>query len=357
MKKTACYDVHREQGGKIVDFAGWALPIQFQGILKEHEAVRTRCGIFDCSHMGQVFVKGPKVLDYFQNLISNNIEKISDGKAIYSGMLNEEGGFVDDLIVYRISPTEAMAVINASNIDKDVAWMKKVEKDGEYGLSIEDRSDEMGLVALQGPESPKFLQETLGIDLKAIKRFGFITFNFEGQDGFLCRTGYTGEEGVELVFPNGVMPKLLKAFIDHGVTPCGLGARDSLRLEKGYSLYGHEIDDTTNAIEAGLSWTVDLEKNDFIGKSALLKIKEEGTKRKLVAFKMEGKAMARQGDVIVDEDENELGTVTSGTFSPSLKGGIGLAYVPSSFTKKQLHIKVRKRVLTANLCKRDFLKA
>ena len=355
MKKTACYEVHRKLGGKIVDFAGWALPIQFEGILKEHEIVRTKCGIFDCSHMGQVFVKGEKTLDFFQKLISNNIEKIPDGKAIYSGMLNEKGGFVDDLIVYRISSTEAMAVINASNIEKDVAWMEKVIQESGYDLSLEDRSDQMGLLALQGPSSPEFLNKVLGLDLSEIKRFGFATLNYQGSEGYICRTGYTGEEGVELVFPNDVMPMLLNAFVESGVAPCGLGARDSLRLEKGYSLYGHEIDDTTNAIEAGLSWTVDLGKDDFIGKGALEEVKAKGATRKMVGFQMEGRAMARQGDLVVDQDGQDIGVVTSGTFSPTLKVGIGLAYVPSSFDTETLNLKVRKKVLPATVVTRNFI--
>lgn len=356
MKKTACFELHKELGGKIVDFAGWALPIQFKGILAEHEAVRTRCGIFDCSHMGQAFFRGKDTLSFLQFLISNNLEKIPDGKAIYSGMLDDFGCFVDDLIVYRISQSEAMAVINASNIEKDIEWMLKVAKDKGYNVEISDRSDEMGLLALQGPESPKFLKSVLGLDLVSIKRFGFVTFEFNGQEGFICRTGYTGEEGVELVFPNSVITELFRKFVESGVEPCGLGARDSLRLEKGYSLYGHEITDQTNAIEAGLSWTVDFEKESFMGKEALMKVKEDGPNRKLIGFRMDGKSMGRQGDLIVNESEDVIGEVTSGTFSPTLKVGVGLAYVPKDYRLDSLNIKVRKRVLSAKVWSRDLLK-
>jgi len=355
MKKTPCFDLHRELGGKIVDFAGWALPVQYQGILKEHEAVRTNCGIFDCSHMGQVFVKGPRTLEFLQKLISNNLNKIPDGKAIYSGMLNENGCFVDDLIVYRISASEAMVVVNASNIEKDFAWMKKVEREGGFGLSLDNRSEAMGLLALQGPDSPKYLNRVLGLDLSSIKRFGFVVLNYEGQQGYICRTGYTGEEGVELVFPNEVVAGMMKAFVDAGVTPCGLGARDSLRLEKGYSLYGHEITDKTNALEAGLAWTVDFAKDDFIGKQALEAVKSHGPTRKLIGFVMDGKAMARQGDLVVDAQEKEIGIVTSGTFSPTLKIGIGLAYVPSGYEDDSIRLQVRNKILTAKRCSRSFV--
>lgn len=355
MKKTACYDVHLDLGAKMVDFAGWSMPVQYGSMIKEHESVREACGLFDCSHMGQVFVEGSDAEAFIQKLISNNLQRIRHGKAIYSGMLTEAGTFVDDLIVYWRGENRFMIIVNASNIEKDVAWMKQVAETEGQNVEVDDRSEGHGLLAIQGPQAPQVVEKLFPGVYGELESFSFVETQHAGAPGFICRTGYTGEAGVEVIFPNEVMPQLMRAFIEAGALPCGLGARDSLRLEKGYSLYGHEITDETHALEAGLAWTVDLAKTDFIGKAALEKVKAEGQAHRLIGFVMEERAIARHGDDVCDAQGQAIGKVTSGVFSPALKKGIGLAYVPSDLEGDEVFMKVRKKVMKAKRHKRAFV--
>jgi aminomethyltransferase len=355
VQKTALNDYHREIGARMVDFAGWDMPIQFKSIINEHLAVRKNCGVFDCSHMGQFFVTGAQAESFVEQLITNSLSKIDVGKAIYSPMLFENGTFVDDLIVYWLDQNSFMFVVNASNIDKDLTWMKDVAEKMGGDIQIQNRSDELSLLAVQGPKSPEFLEKVLALDFQSMKPFGFMEMDFDGVKGWCCRTGYTGELGVELVIPNEVAVETLKALVEAGVEPCGLGARDLLRLEKGYSLYGHEIDDSNDPLSTGLQWTVDMKKEVFIGKSALENMIKNGHQKKLVGYKVEGRALARHGAKVFSSDGREIGVVTSGAFSPTLKQGIGLAYIEASHDADDLLLEVRQKKIEAKLHSRTFV--
>ena len=354
-KKTALYENHVKHGGRIVDFAGWALPVQYESMIKEHNAVREAAGVFDCSHMGQFFVSGPDAYDYVNYMISNNLDKIESGRGLYSGLLYEDGTFVDDIIVYLKSKEDIFIVVNAANIEKDFEWFTKQLAASSFDAKVENKSESYSLLAVQGPSAPEFIDKFFPGVYGNLKTFGHAEISYEGGNGFICRTGYTGEAGVELIVENSIAPKLLDALIEVGVIPCGLGSRDSLRLEKGFSLYGHEITNETNAIEAGLAWVCDLSKDNFIGKDALVKIKEEGLKRKLVGFKASVRPIPREGDKFVDEDGNEIGFITSGSMSPILNCGIGLGYLPKNFDGKTVKVQTRRKLMEVELCKRTFV--
>lgn len=353
--KTALYDNHVKHGGRIVDFAGWDLPVQYESMIKEHMAVREDAGIFDCSHMGQFFVSGPDAYDFVNFMISNNLDKVGEGRGLYSGLLYENGTFVDDIIVYVRSRTDIFIVVNAANIDKDYAWFSEKLAVSDFDAKLDNRSDEFSLLAVQGPKAPEYLEKFFPGTYEGLSTFGHADIEFDGGKGFMCRTGYTGEAGVELIVENSIAPALFDALIDSGVTPCGLGARDSLRLEKGFSLYGHEITNETNAIEAGLGWVCDLSKESFIGKEALEKIKAEGTARKLVGFKSTTRPIPRDGDVFVDDNGNEIGIVCSGSMSPMLNCGIGLGYLPKSFEGTVAKVQTKRKLMEVELCKRTFV--
>jgi len=355
MSKTALYDNHVKHGGRIVDFAGWDLPVQYESMIKEHMAVREDAGVFDCSHMGQFFVSGPDAYSFVNYMISNNLDKVGEGRGLYSGLLYENGTFVDDIIVYVRSTTDIFIVVNAANIDKDFAWFSEQLAASDFDTKLENRSEEFSLLAVQGPKASKYLEKFFPGVYEGLSTFGHAEISFENGTGFMCRTGYTGEAGVELIVENSIAPALFDALVDAGVTPCGLGSRDSLRLEKGFSLYGHEITDETNAIEAGLAWVCDLSKEDFIGKDALVKIKAEGAKRKLVGFKASTRPIPRDGDKFVDDDGNEIGIVCSGSMSPILNCGIGLGYLPKTFDGTAVKIQTRRKLMEVELCKRSFV--
>ena len=325
LKKTPLNATHKELGGKMVDFGGWELPVQFSGILEEHDAVRNRVGLFDVSHMGEITVTGPQALDLLQRTTCNDVSKLADGRAQYNGLLYPNGGFVDDILIYQNAPNDFFVVVNASNSDKDYEWLAEAAN----GLDVEVRnvSADYAQLALQGPDAEKTLQPLTDVNLSAIKYYRFDRGTVDGVPAIVSRTGYTGEDGFELYVAPDQAPALMKKLIDAGAKPCGLGARDTLRLEAKMALYGNDIDDTTTPIEADLAWIVKLEKGDFTAKEILEREKNEGPKRKLVGFEMIDRGIGRHGYPIV-EGSQEIGVVTSGTHSPTLKKAIGLAYLP-----------------------------
>ncbi len=329
-KRTPLYEEHIRLNGRMVEFGGWDMPVLYTGIINEHQAVRVAAGVFDVSHMGQVEFTGPDALDCINYLTVNNASNLLDGQAQYSILLNEHGTVVDDIIVYRFNKERFILVVNASNIEKDFNWMDAHKKGN---VQIVNRSDEFALIAFQGPKAAPILKELTDINLNDLPAFHFKQGSFNGRDSVIvARTGYTGEDGFEIFCSPkaaaGIWQDLLERGKSQGVLPAGLGARDTLRMEMKYSLYGHEITDQTNPLEAGLGWVVKLDKpSDFIGKAALLEVKKTGLKRKLVGFKMVDKGIPRSECAIMS-DGKKVGFVTSGTMSPSLKEPIGIGYAP-----------------------------
>jgi len=325
LKKTPLNELHKSLGGKMVDFGGWELPVQYSGILEEHQAVRERAGVFDVSHMGEMTVRGHAALELLQKVTCNDVSRLDDGRAQYSGLLYPTAGFVDDLWVGRRGPDDYLLVVNASNSDKDFEWVSDCAK----GMDVEVRnvSNDYALLALQGPKAQEILQKLTDSDLTKIKYYRFAPATVDGSKGMISRSGYTGEDGFEIFLSPGDAPRVMKKLIDAGVQPCGLGARDTLRLEAKMALYGNDIDHSTTPIEADLGWIVKLEKGDFMGRDVLQRENAEGPKRKLVGFEMVDRGIARHGYPVVAGGE-EIGVVTSGTHSPTLKKAIGLAYLP-----------------------------
>jgi len=326
LKKTPLNSLEHDLGGKMIDFGGWELPVQFTGILDEHEAVRTKAGLFDVSHMGEVTVKGPDALALLQKMTCNDVSKLEDSRAQYNGLLYPTAGFVDDILIYQMAKNDYFVVVNASNADKDYEWMADCAK----GLDVEvrNRSNDYAQLALQGPNAQRILQPLVDVDLSKIKYYRFTRGKVDGVDAIISRTGYTGEDGFELYVAPSESQRIFRKLLDtKEVTPCGLGARDTLRLEAKMALYGNDIDATTTPLEADLGWIVKLEKGDFYGRDVLQRENAEGPRRKLVGFEMVDRGIARHGYPIVDGSE-EVGVVTSGTHSPTLKKPIGLAYLP-----------------------------
>ncbi|HKR65442.1 MAG TPA: glycine cleavage system aminomethyltransferase GcvT [Thermoanaerobaculia bacterium] len=325
LKQTPLNEVEKELGGKMVDFGGWELPVQFSGILEEHEAVRTKAGIFDVSHMGEVTVKGPQALDLLQRATCNDVSKLLDGRAHYNGLLYPNGGFVDDILIYRMAADDYFVVVNASNTDKDFEWLRDSGKD--FDAEVRNVSADYAQLAVQGPESERILQTMTDVNLPDIKYYRFGQGTVDGAPAIVSRTGYTGEDGFEVYVAPEDGPRIMRKLIDAGVKPCGLGARDTLRLEAKMALYGNDIDDTTTPLQADLAWIVKLDKGDFTGRDVLAREKQDGPPRKLVGFEMIDRGIGRHGYPIVD-GKDEIGVVTSGTHSPTLKKAIGLAYLP-----------------------------
>jgi aminomethyltransferase len=325
LKKTPLNAVEKELGGKMVDFGGWELPVQFTGILEEHEAVRTKAGVFDVSHMGEITVKGPQALELLQRATSNDVAKLADGRIHYNGLLYPNGGFVDDILIYQRTGNDFFVVVNASNTEKDFEWLQQSAE----GLDVEVRnvSADYAQLAIQGPDSERVLQPMTDVNLADMKYYRFGTGTVDGAPSIVSRTGYTGEDGFEVYVAPEHAPRIMKKLVDAGVKPCGLGARDTLRLEAKMALYGNDIDHTTTPIEADLGWIVKLDKGEFAGRDVLAREKEEGPRRKLVGFEMIDRGIARHGYPVVEGGE-EVGVVTSGTHSPTLKKAIGLAYLP-----------------------------
>ncbi|MEX1191952.1 MAG: glycine cleavage system aminomethyltransferase GcvT [Brumimicrobium sp.] len=359
MKETALTKVHEELGAKMVPFAGYSMPVQYKGLKHEHEVVRTAVGVFDVSHMGEFFLRGPKAEALLQKISSNDASKLVVGKAQYSCMPNENGGIVDDLIIYKTKEDEFLLVVNASNIEKDWNWIKK---HNDIGAEMINASDEWSLLAIQGPRAAQAMQSLTKTDLENIKFYTFEIGDFAGcPDVIISATGYTGSGGFEIYVPNEsaerVWHAVLEAGKDYGIEPIGLGARDTLRLEMGYCLYGNDIDDTTSPLEAGLGWITKFTK-DFINSDNLVKQKEDGIQKKLVPFELIDKGIPRKDYPIFDINENEIGRVTSGTMSPSLDKAIGLGYVPVEFKEEgtEIFIGVRNKLLKAKVSKLPFYK-
>lgn len=344
----------------MVPFAGYNMPVSYEGVNAEHQTVREGVGVFDVSHMGEFLIGGPKALDLIQKVSSNDASKLTVGKAQYSCMPNETGGIVDDLIIYKIKEEQYLLVVNASNIEKDWNHISKYNQD--FGADMRNISDGYSLLAIQGPKAVEAMQSLSSIDLAAIKFYSFEVADFAGiEHVIISATGYTGSGGFEIYCKNEeveqIWNKVFEAGAPYNIKPIGLAARDTLRLEMGYCLYGNDIDDTTSPIEAGLGWITKFTKN-FVNSEALAKQKEEGAAKKLVAFMLDGKGIPRQGYDIVDEGGNKIGVVTSGTMSPSLGKGIGLGYVPAQTSKTgtQILIQIRKNAVPATIVKLPFYK-
>jgi len=362
-KQTPFHREHEKLGAKIIDFGGFDMPVQYQGIKQEHLAVRERAGLFDVSHMGEFFVRGPQALDLIQKVTINDASKLVPGKAQYTAMCYENGGIVDDLLVYMLSDEEYMLVVNASNIEKDWDW---IEKHNTAGAEIENCSDEYALIALQGPKSIEILQKLTETDVSGIKFYTFEQGAVAGEDDvIISATGYTGEKGFELYIDTKkadavkIWNDLLNTGKEFGLEPAGLGARDTLRLEMGFALYGNDITKETNPIEANLGWLTKLDKGDFVGKEAIAEVKEKGRSRKLTGFVIdEGRNVPRSGYKILDSDGNEIGFVTSGTQSISLNKGIGMGYIQVDHANEgeAIQIQIRKKEVSATVTKPPFYK-
>jgi aminomethyltransferase len=360
MKRIQLHSTHVALGAKIVPFGGFEMPVQYAGVQKEHIAVRNSVGIFDVSHMGEFLVTGVDAEKFLQKVVSNDVSKLVDGKIQYAYFPNEDGGIVDDLLIYKFSDVEFMLVVNASNIQKDWDWLMS---NNDTSANIQNLSDEYSLFAVQGPKSVAALQNLTSIDLKGMTYYTFKQNDFAGvEDVIVSATGYTGAGGFELYVPNASAEKVWEAILAEGNTydiqPIGLAARDTLRLEMGYCLYGNEINDTTSPVEAGLMWVTKLTKN-FIGKSKIEKVKEEGPKRKLKAFQILEKGIPRAGYKVCNEKGEELGVVTSGTMSPSIKKGIGLAYISSEAiaNKVPLFLEIRNKLVQIETVSLPFVQS
>ena len=359
MKNTALTKVHEALGAKLVPFAGYNMPVQYEGVNIEHETVRNGVGVFDVSHMGEFLITGPNATALIQKVCSNDAAKLFDGKAQYSCLPNEEGGIVDDLIIYRLNEEKYVLVVNASNIQKDWDW---ISKHNDVGAEMKNLSDDFSLLAIQGPNAAKAMQTLTSVDLENMKYYTFEVADFAGiEHVIISATGYTGSGGFEIYCKNTeveqVWNKVMEAGESYGIKPIGLAARDTLRLEMGFCLYGNDIDDTTSPIEAGLGWITKFTK-EFTNSENLKKQKEHGTERKLVGFELDEKGVPRHGYDIVDGNGKKMGIVTSGTMSPSLKKGIGLGYVPAIFADpgSKIHIQIRKNAIPATVVKLPFYK-
>ncbi len=361
MKNTVLINKHKALGAKLVDFAGYQMPIEYSGVSDEHITVREKVGIFDVSHMGEFWVKGPNAFDLVQKVSANNAAKLKPGKAQYTCLPNGQGGLVDDFLVYKFDDEKYMLVVNAANIEKDWNW---INEQNTMGAEMENVSDEMSLLAVQGPKAQATLEKITDENLGEMKPFRFKVGKIGGADDvIISSTGYTGEHGFELYLNNKdaekVWDAVLEAGEEFGIKPVGLGARDTLRLEAGLCLYGNDIDDTTSPIEANLGWVVKFtEDKDFIDKDYLWKQKQEGVSKKLVGFVMKERGIPRQHYKIVDKENNEIGEVTSGTMSPMMKKGIGMGYVKPEFEQPgtEIFIKIRKKTLKAEVVKLPIYK-
>ncbi len=360
LQKTPLLSCHQKYGGKIVDFGGWALPVQYTGIIDEHRAVRQRAGLFDVSHMGEIRVTGPEVLDLVNYLVTNDMAGMAINQIRYSPMCYPDGGVVDDLLVYRMGAEDYLLVVNAANKDKDLEWIQKWAEDFNDAQVI-DESDETAQLAIQGPEAEKILNRLVDVDLAEMKYFWFAPdARMAGHDALISRTGYPGEDGFEIYCEPEAAGDLWEAMMEagdeEGLIPAGLGARDTLRFEAALTLYGQELGPDINPLEAGLKYFVSLDGDDFIGKDALVAARKRGLDKTLVGFEMLARGIARTNYVIYDEEGDEAGYVTSGSHSPTLEKSIGLGFVKPELAKvgTSLQIAVRNRKLDAVVVKRPF---
>jgi aminomethyltransferase len=357
-RKTRLYDIHLKYGGKIIEFAGWLLPVQYEGIIEEHQAVRNQAGLFDVSHMGEVEITGKEAFNYVQNLVTNDISTLYDNQVIYTLMCYEHGGVVDDLLVYRFNSEHYFLVINAGNIAKDYEWMLKQK--GSYEIQIKNLSEEISELALQGPKAQQILQKLTETNLEELKFF-YCNRNIviHGINCLVSRTGYTGEDGFEIYVSNEHIEKLWESILEagksEGIKPAGLGARDTLRFEAALPLYRHEISESVTPLEAGLAFFVKLNKENFIGKEALLKQKQEGLKRKLIGFEMKERGIPRNGYEVLANGES-IGIVTTGYMSPTLKKNVGLALIDSRYAElgTEIQILIRNKALKAEVISKKF---
>jgi aminomethyltransferase len=359
MKQTSLTQTHIALGAKMVEFAGYNMPVIYTGINDEHETVRNKVGVFDVSHMGEFILKGPDALDLIQRVTSNDASKLTDGKVQYSCLPNDKGGIIDDLLVYRIDEKTYMLVVNASNIEKDWNW---IMKHNTRNVEMHNISDQTTLLAVQGPDAIKALQPLTEIDLSAIQYYTFVKGDFAGcKNVLISATGYTGAGGFEIYFENQYAQKIWDAIFEsgkpYGIKPAGLGARDTLRLEMGFCLYGNDIDDSTSPLEAGLGWITKFTK-EFENSTQLKKQKEDGVTKKLVGFEMIDRGIPRHGYPIVDTNGNTIGEVSSGTQSPSLQKAIGMGYVKTENSKEgsEIFVKIRDKSLKAKVVKVPFYK-
>jgi aminomethyltransferase len=359
MKNTPLVHIHEALGAKMLPFAGFNMPIQYEGVTAEHETVRNGVGVFDVSHMGEFLLTGPGALDLIQRVTTNDASTLTVGRAQYSCLPNDNGGIVDDLIIYRIKEDQYLLVVNASNIDKDWDWISKHNTDG---VDMRNLSDDYALLAIQGPKAAEAMQSLTSVDLSAIKYYHFEVADFAGiPNVIISATGYTGSGGFEIYCKNDeveqIWNKVFEAGASYGIKPIGLAARDTLRLEMGFCLYGNDINDTTSPLEAGLGWITKFTK-DFVNSENLKKQKEEGVKRKLVGFELDERGIPRHDYEIVDADGNVIGIVTSGTMAPSLNKGIGLGYVPTELSTpgSKIYIRIRKNDVPATVVKLPFYK-
>ena len=359
MKNTALTHIHESLGAKMVPFAGYNMPVQYDGVNAEHETVRNGIGVFDVSHMGEFFLKGENALTLIQKVTSNDASKLVNGKAQYSCLPNNDGGIVDDLIVYKIEDNHYMLVVNASNIEKDWNW---ISSHNDLGVEMINASENYSLLAIQGPKSAEAMQSLTSIDLQNMPYYSFQIGEFAGEkDVIISATGYTGSGGFEIYIKNEVAEKIWNKVFEAGksfdIKPIGLAARDTLRLEMGFCLYGNDINDTTSPIEAGLGWITKFDKN-FINSDALKMQKENGVSRKLVGFELIERGIPRHDYIIVDDNNNQIGIVTSGTMSPTVGKGIGMGYVSTEFSSvdSTIYIQIRNNKVAAKVVKMPFYK-
>jgi aminomethyltransferase len=358
VKKTALFNMHQKYNGQIIDFSGWALPVQYSDIQKEHEAVRTAAGLFDVSHMGEVEITGPQSFDFVQNLITNDLSTLNDNQTLYTFMCYPDGGVVDDLIVYKYTHEHFLLVINAANVEKDYQWM--VDNKSDYNFSLANKSNEISQIAIQGPKAENILQKLTNFNLEEIKFFYFIDkVKIADVECLVSRTGYTGEDGFEIYTLNKNAEKLWEAMMEageeYGILPAGLGCRDTLRFEAALPLYGNELSKDITPLEAGLGFFVKLDKNNFIGKDALAKQKKEGLQRKIIGFELIGKGIPRHGYDVYSKDE-KIGVVTTGYLSPTIGKSIGLALIDIKYTtfESDIQIKIRKKFVDAKVISKKF---
>ena len=354
-QRTPLYEVHARSGARIVEFAGWDMPVQYTGILDEHEAVRTRAGLFDVSHMGEVVFRGPRALPALQRLFTNDLAKCADGQAMYGCLCRESGGIVDDVVVYRRAADDLLVCVNAANRQKDFEWLSGHAD----GADVKNESDEWGQLALQWPAAAGVVQKLTSVRLSSVGTYRFTNGDVAGIPCIIARTGYTGEDGFELFCPPAQAARLWDALVEagkaEGVVPAGLGARDSLRLEMAYRLYGSDMDDESTPLEAGLGWVVKLDKGEFVGREAMRRQKEAGVPRKLVGFTLTDPGIPRHGYRVL-RDGQPVGVVTSGTKSPSLQIPVGLAYVPAALAAEgsTFAVEIRGRAAAARVVKTPF---
>lgn len=354
-KKTALYDEHIKAGGKMIEYAGWALPSEYTGLIDEHHAVRNDVGMFDVSHMGEFVIEGAESIKFANYLLTNHVDKIDDNQSQYNLMLNEKGGVVDDLIITKLADDKIFLVVNAANLEKDFKWITDKAKD--FDVEVIDKSDDYSSIALQGPKSQEVLQKLVDYDLDELKYYHMVTdVDLDGVKVNITESGYTGEHGYEIYMPWDKAPEVWQKFLAEGVKPCGLGCRDTLRFEAAMPLYGNEMDEDHSPLEAGLKFAIKMDKEDFIGKEALEKEIEEGQKRKIIGLELKGRGIPRQGYKIL-KDGKEIGVITTGYLSPTLEKPLANVIIDADQAEKgnEVEVQIRKRTVPAVLVGRRFL--